>query len=41
LGDHFESERYVFAGTDKTSDAVKTVPDWTYQPVTDAGDAAD
>jgi hypothetical protein len=38
---HFETERYVFVGVDENSEAVKTVPDWTYQSVTDAARAAD
>ncbi|KTG10561.1 hypothetical protein AUR64_07770 [Haloprofundus marisrubri] len=38
---HFETDRYVFVGTDETSDVAKTVPDWTYQSVTDAAKAAD
>lgn len=38
---HFETNRYVFVGTDETSEAVKTVPDWTYLSVTDAARVAD
>ncbi|QAU12021.1 hypothetical protein EKH57_04245 [Halorubrum sp. BOL3-1] len=38
---NFQTERYVFVGTDDTGGAVETVPDWTYQSVTDAATAAD
>ena len=38
---NFQTERYVFVGTDETGGAVKTVPDWTYQWVADAATAAD
>ena len=38
---NFQTERYVFIGTDETSGAVETVPDWTYQSVADAATAAD
>ncbi|OYR69967.1 DUF7124 domain-containing protein [Halorubrum ezzemoulense] len=38
---HFETERYVFVGTDETSRVVETVPDWTFQLVTDAAGTAD
>ena len=38
---NFQTERYVFVGTDETGGAVKTVPDWTYQSVADAATAAD
>ena len=38
---HFETERYVFVGTDEISEVVKGVPDWTYRSVTDAAMAAD
>ncbi|ELZ49134.1 hypothetical protein C463_00135 [Halorubrum californiense DSM 19288] len=38
---HFETERYVFVGTDETARVVQTVPDWTFQLVTDAADTAD
>lgn len=41
LRNHFQTERYVFVGTDETSETVKRVPDWTYQSVTDAARAAD
>ena len=37
---HFETERYVFVGTDETGSVVETVPDWTFQSVTDAATAA-
>ena len=37
---HFETERYVFVGTDETGRVVETVPDWTFQSVTDAATAA-
>jgi hypothetical protein len=37
---HFETERYVLVGTDETSDAVKTVPDWSYRSVREAATAA-
>ncbi|TKX46505.1 hypothetical protein EXE41_09925 [Halorubrum sp. SD690R] len=38
---HFETERYVFVGTDETARVVETVPDWTFQLVTDAAGTAD
>jgi hypothetical protein len=38
---HFETERYVFVGTDETDSVVETVSDWTVQSVTDAATAAD
>ncbi|QOS14059.1 uncharacterized protein HfgLR_24375 (plasmid) [Haloferax gibbonsii] len=38
---HFDTARYVFVGTDETSEVVTRVPDWTYQSVTDAAAAAD
>jgi hypothetical protein len=41
LRGHFETERYVFVGTDETSGVVEAVPDWTFQSVTDAATAAD
>jgi len=41
LGDHFETERYVFVGAEEASGVVKTVPDWTFQSVTDAAADAD
>jgi hypothetical protein len=41
VGDHFETERYVFVGTGETSGVVKTVPEWTFRSVTDAATAAD
>jgi hypothetical protein len=41
LRDHFETERYVFLGTDETSGVVETVPDWSFQSVSEAARAAD
>jgi hypothetical protein len=41
LRSHFETERYVFVGTDETTEAVEELPDWSYQSVTDAARAAD
>ena len=41
LRNHFETERYVFVGTDETDGVVETVPDWTFQSVTEAATAAD
>lgn len=41
VGDHFETERYVFVGTDETSKVMETVPEWTFRSVTDAATAAD
>ena len=41
MGNHFETERYVFVGTDETSEVVETVHDWAFQSVTDAATAAD
>jgi len=38
---HFETERYVFVGTDDTSEIVDRVPNWSYQSVTEAATAAD
>ncbi len=38
---HFETERYVFVGTDETGGVVEMVPDWTFRTVTDAATAAD
>ena len=38
---NFQTERYVFVGTDGTGGAVEKVPDWTYQSVADAAAAAD
>jgi DNA-binding response OmpR family regulator len=38
---HFETERYVFVGTDETGGVAETVPDWTFQSVNDAATAAD
>ena len=38
---HFETERYVLVGTDETARVVETVPDWTFQLVTDAAGTAD
>ncbi|RDZ35705.1 hypothetical protein C5B89_18505 [Haloferax sp. Atlit-47N] len=38
--DHFETTRYVFVGTEETSEVVTRVPDWTYQSVSDAAAAA-
>jgi len=37
---HFETERYVFVGTDETARVVETAPDWAYQSVTEAAKAA-
>ena len=41
LRSHFETERYVFVGTDEASEVVQGLPDWSYQSVTDAARAAD
>ena len=41
LRNHFETERYVFVGTDETDGIVETVPEWTFQSLTDAATAAD
>jgi len=41
LPNHFETERYVFVGTDETDGIAETVPEWTFQSVTDAATAAD
>jgi hypothetical protein len=41
LGNHFETERYVFVGTDEVRGLAKSVPDWTFQSVTDAAADAD
>lgn len=41
VGDHFETERYVFVGTDETSEVVAGVPEWSFQSVMDAATAAD
>ncbi|VTT85149.1 hypothetical protein DM2_31 [Halorubrum sp. DM2] len=38
---NFQTERYVFVGTDETSGAVEAVSGWTYQPIVDAATAAD
>jgi len=38
---HFETDRYVFIGTDETDGIAETVPEWTFQSVTDAATAAD
>jgi S-adenosylmethionine:tRNA-ribosyltransferase-isomerase (queuine synthetase) len=38
---HFETERYVFVGTDVTAGKVETAPGWVYQSVTGATKAAD
>lgn len=40
VGSHFESARYVFVGTDGTSEVVEGVSDWSYQPVSEAAMAA-
>ena len=41
LLDHFETDRYVFVGTEETSEIVERVPHWTFQSVTEAAGAAD
>ena len=41
LRNHFETERYVFVTTDETDGIVETVPEWTFQSLTDAARAAD
>jgi hypothetical protein len=41
LRNHFETERYVFVGTDETDGIVETVPEWSFQSLTDAATAAD
>jgi len=41
LGDHFETERYMFVGTNETSGIVEAIPDWTFRSVVDAATAAD
>jgi hypothetical protein len=41
LQNHFEAERYVFVTTDETDGIVETVPEWTFQSLTDAARAAD
>jgi len=41
IRDSFQTDRYVFVGTDETSEAVETVPDWTYQSIADAAADAD
>jgi hypothetical protein len=41
LRNHFETERYVFVGTDETDGIVETVPEWTFQSLIDAATAAD
>jgi hypothetical protein len=38
---HFETERYVFVGTDETHGVVETVPEWSYRSVIEAASAAD
>jgi len=40
IRNNFDTERYVFVGTDETSGVVETVPDWTFQSATDAATAA-
>jgi hypothetical protein len=40
LLDLFETERYVYVGTEQSSDVISRVADWSYQSVTDAAAAA-
>lgn len=39
--DHYETERYVFVGTEESSEVVETVPEWKFLIITDAATAAD
>jgi hypothetical protein len=41
IRNHFETDRYVFVGTDETDGVVEGMSDWTFQSVTDAATAAE